>query len=171
MLEPLLLYLALLANPEPNHKRIAARDWLARRHFLLHVACPEGIQTWTHPLGLIAPDEALAYLVELTRDFLDPAQLDLLPFELVAGPKARRVYDERSLSAISAEAYLQMLEENLAAERENTYQRTVQIPLIVDMAGARVPADALAKVRRRFRLLDRAAARNRYGREAGWARG
>ncbi len=123
ILEPLLLYLALLANPEPNHKAIAAKDWLSRRHFFVHVACPEGIQTWTHPLGLIKPDEALAYLVELTRDFLDPAQLDLLPFELVAGAALRRVYDERSLSVLSAEAYLQMLEEKISAERENRYQR------------------------------------------------
>jgi exodeoxyribonuclease V gamma subunit len=163
MLEPLLLYLALLANPEPNVKAIAARDWLARRHFLLHVACTEGIQTWTHPIGLITPDEALAYLAELTRDFLDPTQLDLLPFELVTAGDMRRVYDERSTTVMSAEDYRQLLQERLAEQRENRFQRTLQIPLIVDMAGARVPADALAKVQRRFRLLDRAAAHNRYG--------
>lgn len=170
VLEPLLLYLALLANPEPNSKAVAAKDWLSRRHFLLHAACPEGVRTWMHPIGLITPDEALGYLVELTRDFLDPTQLDLLPFELVAGSAMRRVYDERSMSVMSAEEYLQTLEEKLAEQRENRYQRTVQIPLIVDMAGARVPADALAKVQRRFRLLDRGAAHNRYSGEPTWAR-
>jgi exodeoxyribonuclease V gamma subunit len=170
MLEPLLLYLALLANPDPNVKRIAAKDWLSRRHFLLHVACPDGIQTWTHPIGLIAPDEALRYMEELTRDFLDPTQLDLLPFDLVAGTPLRRVYDERSTATMSAEVYQQTLEEKLTEQRENPFQRTVQIPLVVDMAGARVPVDALAKVQRRFGLLDRAAALNRYDGVPGRAR-
>jgi exodeoxyribonuclease V gamma subunit len=170
MLEPLLLYLALLANPDTNVKGIAAKDWLSRRHFLLHVACPQGIQTWTHPIGLIAPDEAQRYLEQLTRDFLDPTQLDLLPFDLIAGTALRRVYDERSTATISAELYQHTLDEKLTEQRENQYQRTVQIPLVVDMASARVPADSLAKVQRRFGLLDRAAALNRYDGAPGRAR-
>jgi exodeoxyribonuclease V gamma subunit len=162
MLEPLLLYLALLANPEPNHKAIAAKDWLSRRHFLLHVACPEGVRTCVHRLGLITPDEAQAYLVELTRDFLDAAQLDLLPFELIAGgPELRRVYDERSPSPVSAVDYVQILQEKLAQDREN-FTKTLHIPRLVEMAGAHVPADALAKVQRRFRLLDRGPAQLRW---------
>ncbi len=159
MLEPLLLYLALLANPEPNAKAVAARDWLSRRHFFVHVAGPDGVHASMHPMGLIKADEARGYLVQLTRNFLDPTQLDLLPFELVAsGPELRRVYEERNAPAMSAEQYLQVLQEKLAQERENTFQKSMQIPLIVDMAGASVPADALAKVQRRFRLLDRAPA-------------
>jgi exonuclease V gamma subunit len=159
MLDPLLLYLALLANPEPNVKQIAARDWLSRRHFRLHVACLDGIRAWTYPLGMIKPDEAQRYLTELTGDFLDPTQLDLLPFELItAGPDLRRVYDERSPSPLSAPQYYEIMQEKLAETRENTWQPRVQIPLIVDLAGARLPPDAMAKVQRRFRLLDRAAA-------------
>jgi exonuclease V gamma subunit len=162
MLEPLLLYLALLTNPEPNAKRIASKDWLSRRHFLLHVAHGSGIEMWPHPIGLISPDEALRYLGELVRDLLDPGQLDLLPFDLVTGGvELRRVYDERNPSGLAAAEYVQILEEKLADERENPYQRSVQIPPVVDLAGARVPADALAKVRRRFRLLDRGPRRQR----------
>jgi exodeoxyribonuclease V gamma subunit len=157
MLEPLLLFLALLANPEPNGKAIAARDWLSRRYFTLHVAHANGIATWQHPIGMFTPDEARDYLTQLTRDFLDPAQLDLLPFDLVMrGPE--RVYDERTSSGMSAAEYAQILEERLSEERENPFQRTVQIPLVVDLAHARVPDDALAKVRRRFSLLDRGPA-------------
>ena len=102
--------------------------------------------------------------MHLTLDFLAPAQLDLLPFELIMdGPELRRVYDERSPSPLSAAEYLQILEEKLTEQRENTYQKAMQIPLIVDMAGAGIPADALAKVQRRFRLLDRGPAQCRRG--------
>jgi exonuclease V gamma subunit len=162
MLDPLLLYLALLANPERNAKDIVPKEWLARRHFMLHLACPEGVPRWTHPIGLISSEEAERYLRDLVRDFLNPTQLDLLPFELIAGGvELRRVYDERTPQTLSAADYVRLLKERLADERENTFQRSVQIPLLVDMAGAQVPDDALAKVRRRFGLLDRGPARAR----------
>jgi exonuclease V gamma subunit len=167
MIEPTLFFLALLANPEPNGKAIASRDWLGRRHFFLHLAHPEGILTWTHPIGLFSPDEATRYLAGLAQDFLDPTQLDLLPFELITrGAELRRVYYERGDVRLSAEEYQQLLEENLAEERENVWYSAIDIPLVVDMAQARVPADALAKVQRRFRLLDRGPALWREGSES-----
>ena len=164
MIEPLLFYLALLANPEPNVRAIAASDWLSRRHFYLHIAHAEGIQTWTHPIGLVSSEEARHYLVQLTQDFLDPAPLDLLPFELITiVTELRRAYDEGAESHLSAEQYVELLREKLADERDNPWNRALQIPPIVNMAGASIPADALAKVQRRFRLLDRGPAQCRRG--------
>lgn len=162
MLEPLLFYLALLANPLPNGKGIAARDWLSRRHFHLHLAHPAGIQTWTHPMGTVTPDEAMAYLVHLTRDFLDPAQLDLLPFELITSHvDLRRAFDERNQTPLTPEVFVQLLEDKLADERDSGSYSSIRIPLVVELAGAAIPADALAKVQRRFGLLDRGPAQFR----------
>jgi exodeoxyribonuclease V gamma subunit len=164
MIEPLLFYLALLANPEPNAKAIAAGEWLSRRHFHLHIAHAEGIQSWTYPIGLVSSEEARLYFVQLTRDFLDPAQLDLLPFELITiVTELRRAYDESTESRLSAEQYVELLGEKLADERDNAFNRVLRIPHIVDMAGAGIPEDALAKVQRRFRLLDRGPAQCRQG--------
>ena len=164
MIEPLLFYLALLANPAPNAKAFASSDWLSRRHFRLHVAHANGIQTWTYPIGLVSSEEARNYLVQLTQDFLDPAQLDLLPFELVTiVTDLRRAYDERSEFRLSAEQYVELLREKLADERDNPWNRALEIPAVVGMAGADIPADALAKVQRRFRLLDRGPALCRQG--------
>jgi exonuclease V gamma subunit len=167
MLEPLLFYLALLANPEPNGKAIAAKDWLSRRHFTLHLAHPAGIQTWAYPIGLIAPDEAQQYLTMLAGELLDPTQLDLLPFDLIAREyEFRRAYDETSPSQVSAEEYVSLLKDKVADERENPWS-SVHIPLVVEMAGASIPVDALSKVQRRFRLLDRGPALRRREWEEG----
>jgi len=112
-------------------------------------------------VGLIAPDEAARYLAQLTQDFLDPAQLDLLPFELITGAtELRRAYDERIAPPLQAHQYVELLKEKLADERE-AFTPTVYIPLVVDLACAAIPPDALAKVQRRFRLLDRGPAQVR----------
>ena len=57
--------------------------------------------------------------------------------------------------------YRELLEEKLAEARENRKFSHVKIPPLVEMVQAQVPQDALAKVQRRFRMLDRGPARVR----------
>lgn len=158
MLEPVLLYLALLGNAERNADGISAQQWLAQREFALHVAYAEGMQTWTYPASSVTPTEALHYFVELTRDFLEPTQFDMLPFDVVRESKELQaaLHDDFA-TQITPASYRLVLEDAVANWRDNAY-RGVQIPLLVDMIGAEVPADALAKVQRRFHLLDRGPA-------------
>ena len=86
---------------------------------------------------------------------------DLLPFDVLCkNMELRRAYDATIACQISPDDYRKLLESAIAEERENPFS-TVGIPLLVEMIDAQVPADALAKVHRRFRLLDRAAARIR----------
>ncbi len=160
LFEPVLLYLTLLANTEPGAKGVSPQRWLAPRDLHVHVSYREGIQTWTYPAGTITEAEAKDYLVALTQDLLCAEEFDLLPFDvIVKTPELSRAYYEEG-TALPAEQYRMLLEEHVAEARENSF-RFNPIPLLVDMIGARVPADALAKVRRRFRVLDRGPARGR----------
>src|SRR4029077_19626821 len=97
----------------------------------------------------------------LTRDFLDPTQFDLLPFDALTRSRVLRLMLlEENAPQMAAETFRSMLEDYLKDQRENP-RSPVQIPTLVDMVHARVPADALAKVRRRFPLLDRGPDRRR----------
>jgi hypothetical protein len=160
MFDPLLLYLALLAGSEPNADGIISSSWLANREFVLHVAHREGIATWSYPPGDITSAEALRYLVDLARDFLDPAQFDLLPFDTMMRSASLRLALQHDPVHMSAEVFRGMLVDSLNDQRENA-RSPAKVPLLVEMAQAAVPADALAKVRRRFPLLDRGPARVR----------
>jgi hypothetical protein len=160
LFEPVLLYLALLANATPGAKGVSPQAWLAPRDFHVHVAYREGIQSWSYPAGSITPKEAYEYLVELTRDLLDTAAFDLLPFDvIVKTPELSKAYSEEG-TPLPAEQYRQLFEENVTEARENSF-RFLPIPLLVEMIRARVPEDALAKVRRRYRILERGPARLR----------
>jgi hypothetical protein len=161
MIEPALLFLALLASAEPNADGMSSQKWLAQREFVLHVAHQGSIQTWSYPPGCITPAEALNYFGHLTRDFLDPAQFDLLPFDVLGRNKELSLaFHEGFATQITPENYHLALEEAIAEVREDAYS-FVKIPLLVEMVRAQVPADAMAKVQRRFRLLDRGPARLR----------
>lgn len=161
MFEPMLLYFALLAGVEPNQAGVISQTWLGRREFVLSVGHRGGIQQWRYPAGDITAAEALRYLVDLTRDFLDPASFDLLPFEALARNRTLRLATlEDAAGLMGAETFCTMLSEYLADQRESA-RPAVKIPMLVEMAQARVPADALVKVRRRFPLLDRGPARVR----------
>lgn len=158
MLEPALFHLALLAGVEPNADGMSSQRWLERREFSLNLAHADGIQTWTYPPDSITGAEATQYLLELTRDFLDPAQFDLLPFDVLTSNKELQMAMHADFATqATPEAFRLLLDEAVADARENTYGYD-KIPPIVDMVNARVPADALAKVQRRFRLLDRGPA-------------
>ncbi|MBI3822258.1 MAG: hypothetical protein HY289_06215, partial [Planctomycetes bacterium] len=158
MFEPALFHLALLASAEPNADGMSALQWLAAREFVLHISYAGGIVTWTYPAGSITSAEATHYFLELTRDFLTPTTFDLLPFEMM---RLNKELMSATLSDIDArmtpETFCAMLEEQIAATQENP-QSWVKIPQVVEMMQAKVPADALAKVQRRFRLLDRGPA-------------
>ena len=161
MIEPALFHLAMLANAEPNADGVSAQQWLAEREVVLHAAHRSGIQTWSYPPASISPQEASRYFVELTRDFLDPTQFDLLPFDILCKNKELQLaFHEGIATQRSPDVYRNLLEEVIADERENTFS-FIEFPLLVDMIRAKVPANALAKVQRRFQLLDRGPARNR----------
>lgn len=164
MLEPTLLWLALLANAEPGEKGISSRAWFAPRGFAVHAAGPEGVRRWSYSAGLIEPDEALQYLTDLVRDLLDPGQCDMLPFEvLTAQLELRKAYDVGGCM-LTAEQYRHIFEEHVKDAREAFHP--LRVPLAVDLVGAVVPEDARAKVQRRFQLLDRGPAQTR-SRHAG----
>src|SRR5204863_2904202 len=74
MFDPMLLYLALLANDERNADGLSPQRWFIEREFILHLAHAQGIRTWHYPRDVITPGEAMHYLVELTQDFLDAGQ-------------------------------------------------------------------------------------------------
>jgi hypothetical protein len=156
-----LFHLALLANADVNAEGISAQKWLGHREVALHVAHVSGIQTWVHPPGSITPAEATRYLAELAGDFLEPTQFDLLPFDIIAGNKQLQLAFRAGIAMQrSREDFRSLLEEAIADARDSEFERRA-IPFLVDMIGARVPADALAKVQRRYQLLDRGPARLR----------
>jgi hypothetical protein len=155
LLEPALLHLALLANAEPNDDGVVPQSWLAQREVLIHVAHAGGIQTWRYPPNAITPAEAAAYFVRLTRDLLQPDQFDLLPFDLIS--KSTPLRQAFAGTDISADAYRAMLLDAIEDAEDSGFGK-MRIPLLVEMIGARVPDDALVKLQRRFRLLDRGPA-------------
>jgi exonuclease V gamma subunit len=163
LVDPALFHLGLLANAQPNGDGIASDRWLAQREVALHAAHRGGIQTWIHPPGSITAAEALAFFVHLARDFLDPAQFDLLPLDVLCkkeNAELRNAMHDDGAANIAPDAYLELLHDAITEVRENPYG-FIQIPPLVEMVNARIPDDALAKVQRRFRLLDRGPARVR----------
>ena len=170
MIEPALFQLALLANAESNADELSSQAWLQHRDFALHLAHPGGILTWTYPAGAITAADALEYLTHLTTDYLLPDQFDLLPFELLAAnPQLNQAFQDSPSGNISPEDYYAALCEAIDDDRENSHH-TAWIPLVVEMIHAQAPRDALAKVTRRFRLLDRGPEMLRRQPKAGKAR-
>src|SRR5262249_24062235 len=148
-----LFYLAFLANTEPNHRGKSSQQFLAPRDFTVTIAHRRGILTWSYPAGTITPAEARTYLTILARDLLGPDAFDLLPIELILkNPELRQIYSPRG-SRLSPEDCVHILEDAIEDSRENSFG--FQVPLLVDMIAAKVPADALAKIQRRFTLIDR----------------
>ena len=75
-------------------------------------------------------------------------------------PLSRRARPKQLLRLASKRT---LLEDTLADKLENNYDGRFEIPQVVEMSGARIPADALAKVQRRFGLLDRGPGLVRQG--------
>ena len=125
MIEPALLHLAMLANAERNTDGIPRKLMLGEREFVLHVAHRGGVRDWSYPTGSITAAEAMRYLVDLTRDFLDPAAFDLLPFEaLVRSKNLKLALMEDVAGLMGAETFRSLLEEYLSEQRENRAARS-----------------------------------------------
>jgi hypothetical protein len=71
MLEPLLVYLALLAGTEEQPNGESSAAWLGEREFRLHVAHEGGIASFSYQAGDISPEQARAYLAERVGELLD----------------------------------------------------------------------------------------------------
>ncbi len=165
MLAPLLFFLALRAGTQAGPRGISSGDWLGDRTLRLHIAHAEGLASFTYRPGDLPVDKARKYLLDLTRDFLDTA-FDLLPFELVVKDKElKKAFTERKAKALQhVEGYAERLAEAVALDQESAYPK-FRASALLDLIEARIPANAFAKLRRRFRLLDRGPARNRTHQE------
>jgi hypothetical protein len=165
LLEPVLFLLALKAGAEALPGGVASSAWLGKRGLSIHLAHRRGISTFAYAADDFRHEEAHAYLVELLRDLLDRGAFDLLPLDLIIGEEQlRQAYtlppDDAQLPRIQTD-YPARLEEAYEEEQENeSYARYCPIDL-VKLMDARVPPDAFAKVRRRFKLLDAGPARQR----------
>jgi hypothetical protein len=162
LFEPVLFYLALLANADARQNEPSARDWLRSRRLCVHVSCKHDLHSYDYDL---AAEEAAAYLGVLSADFFDPTAFDLLPFELIAGDGKKPgqpcdAYIAADEDAAEPADYVERLQDEIAGARENDFGAYRHSPLL-DLAKATVPPDAWAKIRRRFRLLDRAPAKLR----------
>jgi hypothetical protein len=162
LFEPVLFYLALLANADALQNEPSARDWLRSRRLCVHVSCKHDLHSYDYDLAV---EEAAAYLGDLSADFFDPTAFDLLPFELIAGDGKKPgqlcdAYIAADEDAAEPADYAERLEEEIAGARENDFGGYRHSPLL-DLAKATVPPDAWAKIRRRFRLLDRGPAQLR----------
>jgi exonuclease V gamma subunit len=163
LLEPVLTLLATAAGTERGVDGSCSREWLGERALKVHIAHEGGLATFHYDNGDFEPSEALAYLVRLVRDFLDPTSFDLIPLDLVlddanlqaayTSPDAKWTDDRRV-------AYQQMLAIAIDedGEKESPTYRAMKL---VALVKPDVPPDALDKVSRRFRLPDRGPARNR----------
>jgi hypothetical protein len=69
----------------------------------------------------------------------------------------RLAFQEATQLQISSDEYRANVCDAIENDREGPFPKA-RIPLVVDMIQAQVPEDALAKVQRRFRLLDRGPA-------------
>lgn len=154
LLEPALFHLAILANGEYHDNGARGDRWLEKREFVVHIAHRAGISTWRYPPGCITAAQALHYFVELTRDFLDPVQFDLIPFAVIARTRELKIAVNADYTGqIAPERYRLQLAEAIAEADDNGYGGW-SMPTLIEMIGAEIPHDVLAKVRRRFHLLD-----------------
>jgi hypothetical protein len=156
MLEPLLFFLALRAGPDPS--------WARDLAFHLHIAHKEGIASFCYNQEDATPDEARAYLAELSAEFLDRGDFDLLPFDVVVADKAlQQAYtlsDEAIALSGARDGYSTLLHDALENDREND-RGVYRAMKLMEIVNAEIPSDAFDKIRRRLRLLDRGPAQNR----------
>ncbi|MBX9678371.1 MAG: exodeoxyribonuclease V subunit gamma [Gemmataceae bacterium] len=156
LLEPVLMYLSLLAHDDPSTKGLVS-EWMAARDLCVHVAFAEGLGTVRYPAGMISPEEARAYLSELAADFLDPNRCELLPFRCLEKKPMEALFLQE-YDPIAADEFREKIEE--ALENDGVFGR----PLVWDLVhriNVTVPEDALEIMQRRFRLINMGPALNR----------
>jgi exonuclease V gamma subunit len=170
LLEPVLLYLAIKADRSVD--ALSARVWAGERRLRVHIAHAQGVAQCEFPADEVTAEEARAYLATLAHDFLDAGTFDLLPFDLIAAKEILRegyVADDDALP--SPKEYCSLLEEAVDEDGEKDFHALYQKMKLLEIVNVKVPADALDKVRRRFRLLDRGPARARAGKRPEKRRG
>ncbi len=161
--EPLLFYLALLANDAPGPDGVSSRQWLEGLPLFLYLSFKgTGIEKFRYE---ISPDEAVEYLRNLVTDFLDTRLFDLLPFAVIQKDKPPRW--AKSDPALT-DAYTKVTEDILQSNGD--YQKRLQSRIedalnndwntywwtpLLELTDPKVPGDALHKVHRRFRLFYR----------------
>lgn len=160
LFEPVLLYLAILAGADVGTPGVCGRDWLGGCDLNVYVSCRNELHSFSYEASALTPALAEAYLAHLVTDFLDPAAYDLLPFDVIIGDRPRYgpkladafLLEDHELGNL-ADVYFHQLEEKIEEARERNFNNFWNSPLL-ELASARVPADAFAKIRRRFKLLD-----------------
>jgi hypothetical protein len=164
LLEPALFYLALRASNDESgtsKKELRPLSWLGKRVFRVHIAHREGLIRFTYQPEDVSPPQARSYLTQLLNDFLDRSNFDLLPFDIIAGDETlRQAYESDGDGPRARADYAAMLRESYEDDQDNDFPAYRGMRLL-DIVEAQVPEDAYAKVRRRFRLLDRGPARAR----------
>src|SRR5262249_54265318 len=160
-------FLALKAGSEAHPGDTASHEWLDNRQFHLHIARDEGLASFTYRPEDITPAEAVSYLTQLVRDLLDcfrfhPPPFDLPPVENRA--RLRQAYvladDDPKLKRL-APNYATTFQEAVDDDQEQPGFATYRPMKLLEIVDARVPDEAFAIVRRRFRLLDRGPAQAR----------
>lgn len=144
-----LFYLAALAGTEPGEDGRSSAAWIGGAPFTIHLAHRHGISSWTYELDA---ERALAYLEQLTADFLQPDTFDLLPFEVLTFYTLRRFPQSDATEAAAGEQaeYADSLQSVIDDLGDAPWSRYRASPL-AKLGEPRVPADAYEKVRRRFR--------------------
>ncbi len=101
-------------------------------------------------------------MADLAADCLDSTAFDLLPFEMIVkdykpwgkGQLADAyLLPEDKIGAL-AEDYHERLEDKIEDARENPFNKNYWDSPLLELGDVRVPADAFAKVRKRFRMMN-----------------
>ena len=102
-----------------------------------------------------ARSRARLYLSQLTTDFLDPQCLDLLPLHKILERKElyRAITQPADKLGSLPGDFATLLEEHLAEDAETGSPWNRWSTPLVELVNAQVPADAFAKVQRRFWLF------------------
>jgi len=159
LLEPVLFWLALRVGKEAGPQG-SSSQWLQELPLRLHLVHQEGITGFTYKPEDISAEKARDYLTMLAADLLDPTSFDLLPLEALLGcVDFRKAYQTDRVD--EGWNFPRRLEEFLEDQREKEIFSIYRRSQLLDLTDAKVPPDALDKVRRRFRILDRGPKRNR----------
>lgn len=162
LLEPLLFFLALRAGTPADANGIGSRQWLDGARLCVAIAFTGGITLFDYPADDLPAAESLAYLTQLTADFLDRTSFDLLPFDLIVKHKelqqAYRLPDGNEQLETIRSNFAALLAEVIEDDADEPRPEYRRMPLL-EIATAAVPPDAFAKVRRRLHFLDRGPAR------------
>ncbi len=163
LFEPVLFYLALLANDASFPGEVSSQSWLRGSVLNVHLFTKEKCEQYAY---MFSESEAAAYLSDLVADYLNAAAFDLMPFEVIAGEGKKE--DDLSAAYVLpadqacalAESYCERLSEKIEDALEGSQVPRWYAPLL-ELAKAKVPDDAFDKVGKRFRLLDRGPAQHR----------